>query len=250
MTHRILCSNDDGIDAPGIAALVAAVAEIGELWTVAPASERSAQSHALTMHEPLRADPRGPRRFAVSGTPADCAYLALRHLVPTPDLVLSGINAGSNLGADVWYSGTVAAAREACLQGVSAVAVSLHRPPAATGPHWETAGAVAARVARAVLAEPLPDGVYLNVNVPDLPLEALQGLRVAPLGRRRYQHQVDRREDPRGRSYFWIGGPHDAFEGEGTDGWWIERGWATVTPLAVYPPDAGERVALRRWTDA
>lgn len=242
MTTRILCSNDDGIDAPGLAALEAAMAPLGEVWTAAPHRERSAQSHALTMHEPLRADPRGERRFSITGTPADCAYLALRHLVPDPTIVVSGINAGSNLGSDVYYSGTVAAAREACLQRVPSMAVSLHGVT-----HWATAGRVAARVVGELLKSPLPPWVFLNVNVPDT--DEVQGIKAAPLGRRSWQHQVDVREDPRGKPYFWIGGPHLGFEGEGTDGYWIERGWATVTPLMVYPPDEGMLDRIRTWTD-
>ncbi len=246
----ILVSNDDGIDAPGLLALEAAMAEVGEVWTVAPATEQSARSHALTMHDPLRVERRGERRWAVSGTPADCAYLALLHLVPSrPDIVLSGINPGSNLGADIWYSGTVAAAREACLHGIPSIAVSQHRPMAADGPHWETAGAVAIRVLKALLADPMPPWTYLNVNVPDLALADLRGLAACPLGRRTYAHQVDVREDPRGRMYFWIGGPHETFEGAGTDGVMLEEGWATLTSLGAYPADDGAIARVRAWTD-
>ena len=239
---RILCSNDDGIDAPGLAALESALAKLGEVWTVAPNRERSAQSHALTIHEPLRAEPRGERRFAVSGTPADCVYLALRELVREPSIVVSGINAGSNLGSDVYYSGTVAAAREACLQNTPSIAISLHGTT-----HWATAARVAERVVTQILENPLPPLVFLNVNVPDL--AKIEGIRAAPLGRRLWAHAVDRREDPRGKPYYWIGGPHMAFEGEEADGWWIERGWATATPISVYPPDHEHMDRIRRWTD-
>jgi 5'-nucleotidase len=250
MRLTILVSNDDGIDAPGLLALEEALAPLGDVWTVAPASEQSAKSHALTMHDPLRAERRGERRWAVAGTPADCAYLGLLHLVPTrPDIVVSGINAGSNLGADIWYSGTVAAAREGCLHGIPAVAVSQHRPIGPDGPHWDTAGAVAVRVVEAMLAEPTPPWTYLNVNVPDVPLAALRGLAACPLGRRTYAHQVDAREDPRGRMYFWIGGPHATFEGDHTDGRSVEQGWATVTPLDAYPADEVGLARVRRWTD-
>jgi 5'-nucleotidase len=246
---RVLVSNDDGIEAPGILALEAALASLGEVSTVAPATERSAASHALTMHEPLRAEPRGERRWAVSGTPADCTYLALHLLVERPDVLVSGINAGSNVGADVWYSGTVAAAREGCMQGISSIAISLHRPPAADGPHWDTAAGVALRIVREVVEKQLPPWTYLNVNVPDVPPGRRKGLRACPLGRRSYQHQVDVRKDPRGKSYFWIGGPHHKFEGEETDGWWLEKGWATVTPLSIYPVDEAMISDVRRWTD-
>lgn len=227
----LLLSNDDGIDAPGLHALEAAMAPIGEVWTVAPATEQSAKSHALTMHEPLRVLERGARRYAVSGTPADSVYLGTHHLLPgRPKLVVSGINRGSNLSNDVMYSGTVAAAREAASFGIPAVAVSLWVKT--DRPNWETAQRVAAHIVREVLERGLPSGILVNVNVPDVPADRLRGVRVAPLGRRWYHPSVAENTDPRGRKYYWIGGEHDRFDDlPETDGPLCEAGWAVVTPL-------------------
>lgn len=225
----ILLSNDDGIEAAGLAALEAAMADLGEVWTVAPATEQSAKSHALTMHEPLRVTNHGERRFAVSGTPADSVYLAAHHLLPRkPDLVVSGINRGSNLSNDVMYSGTVAAAREAASFDIPAVAVSLWAR--SKDPHWSTAQAVARTVVAEVIRNGLPKGILVNVNVPDLPM--IRGVRVAPLGRRYYHPTVSVNTDPRGRKYYWIGGDHDRFDDSpDSDGPLCEAGYAVVTPL-------------------
>jgi 5'-nucleotidase len=246
---NLLLCNDDGIHSPGLKALEEALGPLGDVWTVAPSKEHSAQSHAFTLHKPLRLHGAGPRRFACSGTPADCAYLGLHGGVPAltaehgepPRVVVSGINRGPNLGFDVHYSGTVAAAREAAFSGVPAVAISLYT----TGRgalHWETAQHVAARVVARVAREGLPRFGFLNVNVPNVPLSALQGVVVVPMGVRLYSARVDRREDPFGRPYFWLGGEHASFdEDPNTDGRSCERGWATVTPMSV---DATDRAAL------
>lgn len=240
----LLLSNDDGIDAPGLHALEAALAPVGDVVVVAPATEQSAKSHALTMHEPLRVDARGNRRFAVSGTPADSVYLGVHRLCGgRPDVVVSGINRGTNLGDDVHYSGTVAAAREGALQGIPAVAVSLQvdgKQPG--GPrHWGTAGEAVRRIVEEVLRNGLPPGCFLNLNVPDV--ARLPGVRAVSLGRRLYEPLVQENRDPRGRAYYWIGGGHLAFCDEpGTDGHAFSRGFATVTPLQ---PDFTHRDALR-----
>lgn len=227
----ILLSNDDGIEAAGLRALEAAMADLGDVWTVAPATEQSAKSHSLTMHEPLRVAAHGERRFSVSGTPADSVYLAAHHLLPRkPDLVVSGINRGSNLSNDVMYSGTVAAAREAASFDIPSVAVSLWVQNA--DPHWKTAQQVARRVVEETIRRGLPRGVLLNLNVPDVAPEGLKGIRVAPLGRRYYHPTVYENTDPRGRKYYWIGGDHDRFDDlPGTDGPLCEAGFAVVTPL-------------------
>jgi 5'-nucleotidase len=248
----LLLCNDDGIDATGIKTLESALVDFGHVWVVAPETEQSASSHALTMHEPLRVRQRGDSRWSVSGTPADCVYLAIHHLLPrAPDLVLSGINRGSNLGNDVFYSGTVAAAMEACFQGFASVALSLHIEPEDRENHWQTAAEVAQRVVRGVKDAPLPPQILLNVNVPNVPSSALLGLRVVAMGQRHYAPMVDLRTDPRGRRYYWIGGTHHQFEPiEGTDGPAVEERWATVTP---FQPDLTAREAfsvLRTWTDA
>lgn len=248
---NLLVSNDDGIDAPGLHALEERMARLGTVTTVAPDTERSAQSHALTLTEPLRATPMGPRRWAVSGTPADCVYLAVHHLLDRhPDVVVSGINPGSNLGNDIHYSGTVAAAREACLHGLVAVSVSLHRRSGERDVWWETACDVAERVVRGIVARPPPAWVHVNVNVPNVPPDRLRGLRACGLGRRTYTPLVDLRKDPRGRQYFWIGGAHDRFEPDDlSDGRAVEEGWASVTPIHAFPTHAATLAALQEWTD-
>ena len=243
---RLLLSNDDGLDAPGLAALESALAGLGDLWVSAPAEERSAVSHAITMRVPVRAEERGVRRFAVHGTPVDSVYLGINQLMPErPDLVLSGINRGANLGTDVLYSGTVAVAAEACLQGISAVAVSLEL--GGGHEHWETAGAVARRVVESVLAHGLPACTFLNVNVPAVPLAELRGLRVADQGRRLYATRVRPADEP---GAYWIGGPHIGFEPEDSDGGWVGRGWATVSALSPLWNAPGGTAPVRAWTDA
>lgn len=163
----LLITNDDGIDAPGLAALEAAAGPLGEVWVVAPDRGRSNCSHQVTTHAPLRAMPHGPRRFAVDGTPADCVRLAVHGLVPRPDWVLSGINAGGNLGADVYHSGTVAAVREAALAGWPGVAVSQYRKRDRAF-DWERASRWVAGLLPGLLAEPLSVGGFWNVNLPNL----------------------------------------------------------------------------------
>ena len=243
----ILLSNDDGIEAAGLGALEGAMAGLGDVWTVAPATEQSAKSHALTMHEPLRVTRHGERRFSVSGTPADSVYLAAHHLLPRkPDFVVSGINRGSNLATDVMYSGTVAAAREAASFDIPSVAVSLWvRGP---DPKWETAQLVARRVVEEAMRRGLPRGVLLNVNVPDVTPEALRGLRVAPLGRRYYHPSVAENTDPRGRKYYWIGGDHHRFDDlPDTDGPLCEAGYAVMTPLHLDLTAHEVLADLRAW---
>jgi 5'-nucleotidase len=249
---RLLLCNDDGFDAPGLAALADALEPLGEIWIAAPEHEQSARSHALTLREPLRARVTGERRWAVSGTPADCVYVALHHLLPAPpDLVVSGINHGANLGNDVHYSGTVAAAREACLHGMQAISVSQRRTEGAPTHDWETARHVAARVVREVARSPLPALVHLNVNVPDVPLSRLRGLRAATLGQRRYTPRVDSRQDPRGVTYLWIGGPHlDFGDDTRSDGHAVMDGWAAVTPLDAQPNHVEALTVIRGWTDS
>ncbi len=198
---RVLLSNDDGVHAPGLAALADAFPD-DEVWVVAPDREQSASSHAISLHRPLRILQVGERRFSVDGTPTDAVYLALNHVLRAhpPDLVLSGVNNGPNLGNDVLYSGTVAAAMEGALLGVTAIAISL----ASRAPHdFGPAAAFAAELARRVAAHPPPAPTLFNVNVPAGPVK---GYRFTRLGVRTYGNEVVEKQDPRGRSYFWIGG--------------------------------------------
>ncbi|MEQ1503228.1 MAG: 5'/3'-nucleotidase SurE [Myxococcota bacterium] len=250
---RILVSNDDGIDAPGLGALVEQLSRAHDVWVVAPADEQSAKSHSLTMHVPLRAIPRGPQRWAVTGTPADCIYVAVHHLLVEnlPDLVVSGINHGGNIGTDVHYSGTVAAAREASLQGFQAVAISLQRLQRGDPNHWDTACGVAERVVNGIAAAPMPGRVFLNVNVPSVAPGELRGIKACRLGDRIYGPLVDARIDPRGRPYLWIGGPHLNYGPDpDADGPSVEAGWATVTPLSAHLTSEADLPRIRAWTDA
>lgn len=246
----ILISNDDGIDAPGILALAAAAEALGEVWMVAPDREQSARSHALTMHEPLRASPRGPRAYAVSGTPADSVYIAVHHLLPRPPaLMLSGINRGPNLGDDTWYSGTVGAARESSFGGVPSLAVSMEARPEVPDPErpWAQAAALAVEVAARMLQGEAP-GLLLNLNVPDPRGAPLPALKVAPLGARHYAPLVAVQRDPRGRSYYWIGGSSAGFEDQpGSDGYHFHRGHPTLTALRADMFDAEASAALPAW---
>jgi 5'-nucleotidase len=250
---RILVSNDDGFFARGLPPLVQALQSLGTVWVVAPEREQSAKSHSLTMHKPLRIKEhpgRGDRWFSVSGTPADCVYMALNHLLPErPDLVVSGINYGSNLGNDVLYSGTVAAAMEACLAEIPAIAASLHldfRDPEPL--HWDTAGAVVRQVAERVVEHGLPRRTLLNVNVPNVAPDALQGVVSCRHGERRYENLVRPGTDPRGRKYFWVAGNHSHFgDDPQTDGPLVERGFASVSPLSADMTDERQLGAMGDW---
>lgn len=228
----ILVSNDDGIDAPGNLALRAALQDLGDVYTVAPQTEQSAKSHAITLEYPLRFREVEERVWAVDGTPADCVYVAffLKGLLPRrPDLVVSGINHGPNLGNDVHYSGTVAAAREGALRGVPAIAFSNARSEMT-----EAARYAAIFCERLLQAAPPPEGqaALLNVNFPAV---ASIGVRATRLGFRLYSDEVEVRDDPRGRHYLWIGGPggvkHERVEGADTEA--VDAGYISVTPLSI-----------------
>jgi 5'-nucleotidase len=200
---RILVSNDDGYASAGLRALAGALEDLGEVWVVAPESEQSAASHAISLYRPLRLREVRPRWFAVDGTPTDCSYIALAHVLKgrPPKLMVSGINHGPNLADDVTYSGTVAAAMEASLLGVPAIAFSL-----ATRQdfRFEAAAAFARSLAQAAVERPLPPGMLLNVNVPAG--DPLEGYAVTRLGKHSYGMEVVEKTDPRGRQYYWIGG--------------------------------------------
>lgn len=229
---RILLSNDDGVHAAGLRALAAAFAG-DEVWVVAPDREQSATSHSISLHRPLRVHEVADRWWSVDGTPTDAVYVGLHHVLKgrPVDLVVSGINHGPNLANDVHYSGTVAAAMEGALLGVTSIAVSL-----ASGPPHEFAEAArfAAALARRVAgAPPAPGTLLLNVNVPPGPV---RGFRVAPLGKRTYGNAVIEKVDPRGRHYYWIGGEGGA-QNENIPGsdcnTVLVDGLASVTPLRL-----------------
>lgn len=229
---KILVSNDDGYSAPGIRALAAALAEDAEITIVAPERDRSGASNSLTLEWPIRVTQEGQNVYRVEGTPTDCVHLAITGLLDElPDMVVSGINAGANLGDDVLYSGTVAAAMEGRSLGLPAVALSLasHSPT-----HFDTAAKVARRVVHRLRNEPLPADTILNINVPDRPFESLAGFEATRLGARHRAEAAIPAMDPRGRTIFWIGPPGSQQDaGPGTDFDAIERGFVSVTPLQV-----------------
>ena len=225
---RILVTNDDGIHSEGIVELARALARIGEVFVVAPAHEMSAASHSLTLTRPLRIDRLDERRYAVDGTPTDCVTLALAHLLKDhrPDILLSGINRGPNLGDDTTYSGTVAGALEGSIHGLPAIAVSLVAHRAFDFSH---AAEFAADLAAKVLADGLPKGTLLSVNVPPGPV---RGVRVTRQGIKAIDPTVVEGTDPRRRKYYWIGSDNATWDNEeGTDYGAIHEGLVSITPL-------------------
>lgn len=231
---HILVSNDDGYRAPGIRALAAALRTVVDVQVtvVAPDRDRSGASNSLTLDDPIRVFEVEPGVFSVFGTPTDCVHLAVTGLLqPEPDMVISGINAGPNMGDDVIYSGTVAAAMEGRSLGRPALAVSLasHTPT-----HYDTAARVACILLERLASEPLPADTILNVNVPDLPWAQIKGFEATRLGQRHRAEPAVRATDPRGRPIYWIGpaGPEqDA--GPGTDFHAVRRGYVSITPLQI-----------------
>ncbi len=244
---RILVSNDDGISARGVQALVEAVSPLGEVWLVAPEREQSATSHSLSLHHPLRIRKLAERQFAVDGTPADCVYVAINHLLrdEKPALVVSGINHGPNLADDVIYSGTVAAAMEGSILHVPSIAFSLvnRRGPL----HFEHAAEFAHSLVKAALTNPLPKRMLLNVNIPGT--GPLKGYEITRLGRHSYGADVVEKDDPRGRKYYWIGGTgYEHVKEPGTDvSAVLDDHRASVTPLMLDFTDQALLAPLRGW---
>ncbi len=229
---KILVSNDDGYLATGINVLASKLAEIADVVMVAPDRNRSAASNSLTLESPLRVSKVGENRFSVNGTPSDCVHLALTGFLDyEPDLVVSGINHGANLGDDVIYSGTVAAAMEGRFLGFPTIAVSL---VGRRLQHFDTAATVARELVLRLQRQSLPAEFILNVNVPDRPYSELNGIVVARLGFRHKSEPVVQTSDPHGRSIYWVGPAGTGQDaGEGTDFHAIERGAVAVTPLKV-----------------
>lgn len=231
---RVLVSNDDGVDAPGIRVLAARLAAVGEVTVVAPDRDRSGASNSLTLDMPIRVSKLEERRYRVAGTPTDCVHLALAGLLDfQPDIVVSGINNAANLGDDVIYSGTVSAAMEGRFLGLPAIAVSLvtndHK-----GVHFETAAQAALILMQRLLVDPLPADTILNVNVPDRPWDEIRGFAVTRLGRRHRSAPCIRQTDPRGRPIYWIGPPGEAEDdGPGTDFHAVREGSISITPIQV-----------------
>ncbi len=235
VSKTILCTNDDGYLAPGLGLLTRVATQLGRVVVVAPDREQSGASHALTVHRPLRIRETGDGVYHVDGTPTDCVLLALGGAIldETPDLVLSGVNHGPNLGEDVLYSGTVAAAMEATMLGIPSVAVSFatdeFEPP---GEEYEI---VLSQLLTGILRRrDFPTGTLLNVNIPPVPPAEIRGVRVTTLGQRVYIESLTRSRDPYGREYFWIGGGKSRWSGgEDSDFRAIAAGYISLTPLQL-----------------
>jgi 5'-nucleotidase len=239
----ILVTNDDGIYSPGLKALAGALEEMGEVYVVAPDRERSAAGHALTLHKPLRATEVAPRWYVVDGTPTDCVTLGVMGMLKKkPDLLASGINLGANLGDDITYSGTVSAAFEGTLLGIPSFAISAVEP---LRQDLSAAAVFAARLAVVMLERGLPRDTLLNVNVP--PGE-LNGVEVTRQGKRSYNELIVEKIDPRGKTYYWIGGGEPTWEHlGGTDYEVVMEGKVSITPLHLDLTNYNATVALKNW---
>jgi 5'-nucleotidase len=238
-SHRplILICNDDGIHAPGISSLHQAVGRLGQVRVVAPDVERSAAGHAITVSDPIRsASVEVGDVFvgdAIGGTPADCIKLALCELMAddAPSLILSGINLGSNTGISVLYSGTVSAATEGVIHGIPSVAFSLCTY---VDPEWEMARKVVADLTQKIIENPLPPGVLLNINLPNLPYEKLKGIKVTRMGRSRFIEKFHKRLDPHGRTYYWLDGELEVKDdGDDVDIHAVNDGYVSITPIQL-----------------
>jgi 5'-nucleotidase len=233
---RILVSNDDGIEAAGIKVLERIARELSDdVWVVAPESEQSAAGHSLTLRRPLRVRKLGKQHYAVDGTPTDCVLLAVNKLMKDhrPDIVLSGVNRGGNLGEDITYSGTVAAAMEGTLMGIRSFALSQVVSPDQPV-KWATAEAHAPKIIKKLCTQPCPSNVLMNINFPDTPAKKVEGVVLARQGKRKIGDQIAERIDPRGLPYIWIGGQRTEDRSTpGTDLNAIFNDLITVTPLCV-----------------
>ena len=242
---KILVSNDDGVNAQGLHCLSEALCSLGEVIVVAPDRNRSGASNSLTLENPIRVETlETGKRYSVKGTPTDCVHFAVNKLLdPWPDIVVSGINHGANLGDDVIYSGTVAAATEGRHMGLPAVAVSLVGET-----HFASAAHYACLLVSRLRTHPLPSDQILNVNVPDLPLEQIKGIKVTRLGNRHRGEKMIVMQDPRGKPVYWIGPPGEKQDaGEGTDFHAIEQGDVSITPLQVDMTAYGSVSELTTW---
>lgn len=230
--HLLVC-NDDGLDAQGIAALAASLEHLGRVTVVAPDRDHSGASNSLTLANPIRVNPAGVDRYRVAGTPTDCVHLAIAGLLDqTPDMVVSGINHGANLGDDVIYSGTVAAAMEGRSLGLPAMAVSLALREGE--PNFAAAATAAGRLVEQLLADPLPADTILNVNVPDVPWDQIAGFEVTRLGHRHPSEPCTQQLDPRGNPIYWIGPPGSEQDaGPGTDFHAVRHNRVSVTPIQI-----------------
>ncbi len=243
---RILVSNDDGYFAPGIAALAEALREVGDVTVVAPERDRSGASNSLTLDRPLSLRRAANGFYFVNGTPTDCVHLAVTGMLDhQPDMVVSGVNHGANMGDDTIYSGTVAAATEGYLLGVPSIAVSLVSKAATD---FSAAARVARDLAERFLRNPFPQPVLLNVNVPDRAYDDLRGQRITRLGKRHKAEPVIRSTTPRGETVYWVGAAGGAADaGEGTDFHAVAEGYVSITPLQIDLTHTGQISTVAEW---
>ena len=248
MILRFVCTNDDGIHARGLRVLCEAAGRLGEVLVVAPDRQRSASSHSLTLHRPLRVTEVDVRRVAVDGTPTDCVLLALNELCERkPDFVLSGVNHGPNMGEDVLYSGTVAAAMEGTILGIPSIAVSFAGHDEG---RLEGYGDLLAELLGVIVRrEDFPEETFFNINLPDLPAEEVNGYRVTSLGKRVYSDSLRRSRDPAGREFFWIGGGVLNWSGGAdSDFGAVEEGCVSITPMHLDLTSFGRLEEVKRWS--
>jgi 5'-nucleotidase len=243
---RILLSNDDGYFAPGLACLAQHLSAVADVVVVAPERDRSGASNSLTLNRPLNLRHAASGFYYVDGTPTDCVHLAVTGMLDVqPDIIVSGINAGANMGDDTIYSGTVAAATEGFLLGIPAIAISL---TSHDGKHFETAARVAVEMVQRFQAEPNRQPWLLNVNVPDVPYEQLRGREVTRLGKRHKAEPVIKASNPHGQPIYWVGPAGKAQDaGEGTDFHAISQGRVSVTPLQIDLTQYSQLDAVRAW---
>ncbi len=230
---NILLSNDDGIRSEGLRALYSVLSEIGNVVVVAPDRERSAVGRALTLHRPIRCEKIARDWYAVDGTPTSCVYIGVHAVMngKRPDMIIGGINRGPNIGEDITYSGTVSIAMEGALLGIPSLAFSL---ASFNNFRWNVAAKWAKKVTEIVVREGLPAGCCLNVNMPNLPFDEIEGIKVVRQGKKAYSEKVEERKDPWGRSYFWIGGEEPNWKvDKGTDYWAIKNGFVSITPIQL-----------------
>ena len=249
MKH-ILLTNDDGIHAPGLQLLFEYSRQLGKTTIIAPEHDNSAASHSLTMNRPLRVRKIDENRYSINGTPTDCVTIGIGKILPQkPDLVISGINPGANLGDDISYSGTVSAAIEATMLGIPSMAISLAAESETL--YYETAAAFIQRLAQIILAKGLPRDTLLNVNVPNIPSERIAGIAFTRRGRRLYDDAIKETYDPWGRKHYWIGGGTPSFDaGEDTDSAAISVNKISITPMHLDPTNYEALKFLQKeWPD-
>jgi 5'-nucleotidase len=246
MNYNLLLSNDDGINSSGLHALANALSKLGKIYIVAPDREQSASSHALSIHRPLRIEKVSENSFSVDGTPTDCINIAINGILNNtkPDIIVSGINRGENLGDDITYSGTVSAAIEGTLLGIPSLAVSLQ---GRNDFEFEAASYFSHLISSYILTNPVPKDTLINMNIPGLPLKEIKGIKITRQGKRLYNDPIIEKTDPRGKKYYWIGGCElESMEMENSDIEAIKKGFVSITPIKLDMTDYSLMMKLEK----